>query len=149
MQEALAQRLPRAFAAGFFAASMGLRAGACGAGFFAVAFFIGSSSLRTLHVAALESVWRACTSNRLWDARVSDLLVDQAVVVSDWRLVMDKVITALIGGALGLGAVWLGMRLNFGAWYIDGPWGYVGAAVGGALIALLVRYAMRKEFGWP
>jgi len=62
---------------------------------------------------------------------------------------MDKVITALIGGALGLGAVWLGMRLHFGAWYIDGPWGYVGAAVGGALIALLVRYAMRKEFGWP
>jgi hypothetical protein len=48
--------LPRAFAAGFFAAAMGLRAAALGAAFFAVAFFIGSSLLKTLHVAALESV---------------------------------------------------------------------------------------------
>jgi len=56
MQEALAQRLLRALAASFFAAGMGLRAGACGADFFAVAFFIASSLLRTLHVAAPESI---------------------------------------------------------------------------------------------
>jgi hypothetical protein len=62
---------------------------------------------------------------------------------------MDKAITALIGAALGIGGIRLGMRLHFGSWYIDGPWGYVGAAVVGALIALLVRYAIRKELGWP
>lgn len=62
---------------------------------------------------------------------------------------MDKAVTALIGAALGIGSIWLGMRLHFGSWYIDGPWGYVGAAVVGALIAFLVRYAIRKELGWP
>jgi hypothetical protein len=62
---------------------------------------------------------------------------------------MDKAIAGLIGAALGIGAIRLGMRLHFGSWYIDGPWGYVGAAVVGVLIALLVRCAIRKEFGWP
>jgi len=62
---------------------------------------------------------------------------------------MDKAIAGLIGAALGIGAIRLGMRLHFGSWYIDGPWGYVGAAVVGVLTALLVRCAIRKEFGWP
>ena len=62
---------------------------------------------------------------------------------------MDKAIAGLIGAALGIGAIRLGMRLHFGPSYIDGPWGYVGAAVVGVLIALLVRCAIRKEFGWP
>ena len=62
---------------------------------------------------------------------------------------MDKAIAALIGAALEIGAIRLGMRLHFGSWYIDGPWGYVGAAVVGVLIALLVRCSIRKEFGWP
>ena len=62
---------------------------------------------------------------------------------------MDKTIAALIGGVLGIGAIRLGMRMHFGSWYIDGAWGYVGAAVAGAVVALLIRYAMRKEFGWP
>jgi hypothetical protein len=62
---------------------------------------------------------------------------------------MDKAITALIGAALEIGAIRLGMRLHFGSWYIDGPWGYVGAAVVGVLIALLVKCSIRKEFGWP
>jgi hypothetical protein len=62
---------------------------------------------------------------------------------------MDKVITAIIAAALGLSAIWFGLRLHFGSWYVDGPSGYVGAAVCGALVALLVRRAMRKELGWP
>jgi hypothetical protein len=62
---------------------------------------------------------------------------------------MDKVVTALVGGAFGLGAIRLGMRLHFGSWYVDGAWGYAGAAVAGALVALFVRWALRKEFGWP
>jgi hypothetical protein len=62
---------------------------------------------------------------------------------------MDKTVTALMGGVLGIGAIRLGMRLHFGSWYIDGAWGYVGAAVAGAVVALLIRCAMRKEFGWP
>ena len=62
---------------------------------------------------------------------------------------MDKAIAALSGAALEIGAIRLGMRLHFGSWYIDGPWGYVGAAVVGVLIALLVRCSIRKEFGWP
>ncbi len=62
---------------------------------------------------------------------------------------MDKMITALIGAALGLGAIWFGLRLHFGSWYVDGPWGYVGAALCGALVALLLRHALRRELGWP
>jgi len=52
---------------------------------------------------------------------------------------MDKTVTALIGGVLGIGAIRLGMRMHFGSWYIDGAWGYVGAAVAGAVVALLIR----------
>jgi len=62
---------------------------------------------------------------------------------------MDKAITALIGGALGLAPTGLGMRLHLGDWHIEGPLGYLGAAVAGAPIAPLVRCALRKEFGWP
>ena len=62
---------------------------------------------------------------------------------------MDKTVTALIGGVLGIGAIRLGMRMHFGSWYIDGAWGYVGAALAGAVVALLIRYAIRKELGWP
>jgi hypothetical protein len=62
---------------------------------------------------------------------------------------MDWVVTAAIGALLGLVAIRLGMRLHFGDWYIDGYWGYVGAAIAGAFVALLVRWAMRKEIGWP
>jgi hypothetical protein len=65
-----------------------------------------------------------------------------------WSLRMGKVITAVVGALIGLGAV-RGLRFHFGSWYIDGPWGYVGAAVSGALVALVVRYAMRRELGWP
>ena len=62
---------------------------------------------------------------------------------------MDRLVTALIGAVAGPCAIRLGMRLHFGSWYVDGPWGYIGAAVAGALVALLIRWTMRRELGSP
>ena len=60
---------------------------------------------------------------------------------------MGKVMIALVDALLGVGAIWLGLRFHFGSWYIDGPLGYVGAALAGAVVAIVLRYAVRKEFG--
>jgi uncharacterized membrane protein YeaQ/YmgE (transglycosylase-associated protein family) len=62
---------------------------------------------------------------------------------------MSHAVTAIVGAIIGLAAIWFGLREHFGTWYIDGVWGYVGAAITGALVALVVRAAVSKEFGWP
>lgn len=63
------------------------------------------------------------------------------------RLDMSHAVTAIVGAIAGLAAIWFGLRLHFGTWYVDGTWGYVGAAITGALIALVIRSAVGKEFG--
>jgi hypothetical protein len=62
---------------------------------------------------------------------------------------MQTVIAALIGAALGVLAVWLGLRFHIGSWFFDGITGYAGAAIGGAFVAIVVRYALSRTFGWP
>jgi hypothetical protein len=59
---------------------------------------------------------------------------------------MSKIVTALIGSGLALIALWFGLRFHFGSWYIEGVWSYVGSAVVGAIIALIVRDVLRKHF---
>jgi hypothetical protein len=58
---------------------------------------------------------------------------------------MNKMVTALIGAVLGLAAIWMGFNFHMGPWIIDGPWATLGAAVGGAIVALIMRYAIGKE----
>jgi hypothetical protein len=62
---------------------------------------------------------------------------------------MSRAVTAIVGAIIGLAAISFGFREHFGTWYIDGVWGYAGAAITGALVALVVRAAVSKEFGWP
>jgi hypothetical protein len=61
---------------------------------------------------------------------------------------MDKAITALVGALIGVIAIWGGMRFHIGSWYVDGSWAYVASAVTLALVALVVRWTLRKQFGW-
>jgi hypothetical protein len=60
---------------------------------------------------------------------------------------VDKAITALIGALLGVPAIYFGLSFHVGTWHIDGPWAYVGSAISGALVACLVQYAVRKNYG--
>ncbi len=60
---------------------------------------------------------------------------------------MDNAIAALIGALIGIGAIYFGAHFHIGDWVVDGPWAYVGSALSGALIALLVRYAIGKNYG--
>jgi hypothetical protein len=62
---------------------------------------------------------------------------------------LDKAITALVGALVGAGGIYFGLRFHIGDWFIDGPWAYACSALGGALVALLVRYAIRKDYGLP
>jgi hypothetical protein len=62
---------------------------------------------------------------------------------------MSHAATAIVGAIIGLAAIGFGLRVHFGTSYIDGVWGYVGAAITGALVALVIRAAVSKEFGWP
>jgi hypothetical protein len=62
---------------------------------------------------------------------------------------MQTIITAAVGAAIGVAAILLGLRFHMGDWYVDGVWGYIGAALAGALVALIVGAVMRRELGWP
>jgi hypothetical protein len=44
---------------------------------------------------------------------------------------MSHAVTAIVDAIIGLAAIWFGLREHFGTWYIDGVWGYVGAAIFG------------------
>lgn len=60
---------------------------------------------------------------------------------------MANIITALVGAPCGLIPIWLGYSFRAGSLLIDGTEGAVLAAATGAAVALLVKYALRKEFG--
>jgi hypothetical protein len=64
------------------------------------------------------------------------------------RLSRSPTFVALAGACLGVLALAAGLHLHFGAVVVDGLWGYIGSAVIGALLALVIRYAVRKEYGW-
>lgn len=64
------------------------------------------------------------------------------------RLFRNPAVTALVGALLGASAIVFGLQFHIGTWYAEGPWAYAGSAVGGALLALVVRYAIGKEYGW-
>ncbi|MFT3732107.1 MAG: hypothetical protein QM780_11925 [Hyphomicrobium sp.] len=62
---------------------------------------------------------------------------------------MGNVVTALIGAFVGVGAIYFGANFHIGDWIVNGSWAYVGSAVCGALVAILLRYFVRKEYGLP
>jgi hypothetical protein len=60
---------------------------------------------------------------------------------------MRSAITAAIGAALGLAALWLGLRFHIGSWFLDGPISYAAAIIAGAVVALIIRRLLGKELG--
>lgn len=54
---------------------------------------------------------------------------------------------ALLGAIAGMLAIYLGLRFHLGQTVIDGVPAYIGAAIAGAVGALVVRYAVRKTLG--
>jgi hypothetical protein len=54
---------------------------------------------------------------------------------------------ALLGAAIGAGVIWFGLRFHIGSWFFDGAPAYVGAALVGAVAALIIRAAIRRHFG--
>ncbi len=61
---------------------------------------------------------------------------------------MANIITALLGAIIGLAAIWLGFTIHIGSWFIEGPWGAAASAVTGAALALIIKYAISREYGW-
>lgn len=62
-------------------------------------------------------------------------------------LLMANILTALVGAIFGYAVVWLGFTIHAGSFIIDGPWANVVSAVTGAVVALLIKYAISKEYG--
>jgi hypothetical protein len=67
-----------------------------------------------------------------------------ATVDTNMRLLLAGLIGAIGGAAI----VASGPRFHVGSIFFDGLAGYVGAAVAGALVAVLIGWALRKELGW-
>jgi hypothetical protein len=42
----------------------------------------------------------------------------------------------------------IGPRFHIGPIFFDGLVGYIGSAIAGALAAVLIRWTIRKEWGW-
>jgi hypothetical protein len=53
----------------------------------------------------------------------------------------------MLGALAGLLLVYLGVNVHIGLTNYDGVVAYALSALAGAAVALLVRYAVRKEFG--
>jgi hypothetical protein len=54
---------------------------------------------------------------------------------------------ALVGAIAGMLLIYLGLNFHIGSTIYDGVTAYVGAAFGGALAAVVVRYSVRQAFG--
>ncbi len=61
---------------------------------------------------------------------------------------MLNILTAFAGAILGLATVWFGLSFHIGPWFITGSWGAAASAVTGAAVALFLKYAVGKEYGW-
>jgi hypothetical protein len=50
---------------------------------------------------------------------------------------------ALVGAVVGLLLIYFGLNFHIGQWFISGNAAYIPAAIGGAAMALLIRYLLR------
>jgi hypothetical protein len=56
---------------------------------------------------------------------------------------MSNLVIASVGAGLGLLSIYFGLNFHIGQWFIGGNAAYIPAAIGGAAIALLIRYLLR------
>ena len=56
---------------------------------------------------------------------------------------MSNVVVALVGAVVGLFLIYFGLNFHIGQWFIGGNEAYIPAAIGGAALALLIRYLLR------
>jgi hypothetical protein len=57
---------------------------------------------------------------------------------------MSNMIIALLGAVMGLLSIYFGLNFHIGQWFIGGSAAYIPAAIGGAAVALLIRYLLRN-----
>jgi hypothetical protein len=56
---------------------------------------------------------------------------------------MSNLVVALVGAVVGLLLIYFGLNFHIGQWFISGNAAYIPAAIGGAAMALLIRYLLR------
>jgi hypothetical protein len=56
---------------------------------------------------------------------------------------MSNLVIALVGAGMGLFPIYFGLNFHIGQWFIAGNAAYIPAAIGGAAMALLIRYLLR------
>ncbi len=56
---------------------------------------------------------------------------------------MSNVVIALVGAVVGLFFIYFGLTFHIGQWFIIRNAAYIPAAIGGATVALLIRYLLR------
>ena len=59
---------------------------------------------------------------------------------------MSNLVIASIGAAAGLLLIYFGLNFHIGQWFVSGNAAYLPAAIGGAAVALLIRYLLRSGF---
>jgi hypothetical protein len=56
---------------------------------------------------------------------------------------MSNLVIASVGAGVGLLLIYFGLNFHIGQWFISGNAAYIPAAIGGAIVALLIRYLLR------
>ena len=56
-------------------------------------------------------------------------------------------IYAALGAIGGMLLIYMGLNFHIGSTIYQGVPAYIGAACGGAVVVLIVRYAVRKQYG--
>jgi hypothetical protein len=56
---------------------------------------------------------------------------------------MPNLVIASVGAGVGLFLIYFGLNFHIGQWFISGNEAYILAAIGGAAMALLIRYLLR------
>jgi hypothetical protein len=56
---------------------------------------------------------------------------------------MSHLVIALVGAGVGLFLIYFRLNFHIGQWFISGNEAYIPAAIGGAAVALLIRYLLR------
>ena len=60
---------------------------------------------------------------------------------------MSTILSAFLGAIAGVLLAMLGLRFHIGSWFLDGVAGTIAAALAGAVMAVIVRLAIRRQYG--
>jgi hypothetical protein len=75
---------------------------------------------------------------------IATLLMNLYVRSRDAISSLSYVSVALIGAAIGGLVILLGGHFHVGSWFVSGTQAYIPSMIAGAIIALLIRYLLRR-----